>query len=142
MGSKNVMNKLNTNALRQLADDIDEYGVEGTIERWEWQRRDGTMKNCTALPPTCRILYGGVRRKPKTIIVNGVEVPEPLREVAEGQIVWLANFIYRKPMQLCMANVMRKERWLCQGLLHATEEAAQKHMDALTLPSRVNGGES
>jgi hypothetical protein len=135
--------KLNTDALRQLADDIDEYGEEGAIERWEWQPMlTGEWTYCTTLPTTYRILEGKARRKPQTIIVNGVEVPEPLRELNLGQKCWLAANTNREPYRFTCQGLECEQLWLLRGYLHATKKAAQKHMDALKLPSRVDGGKS
>jgi len=133
------MNELNTNALRQLADDIDKYGELATIERWEWRPRfPDEWTDCAALPSTYRILEGWARRKPQTITVNGVEVPEPLREVSDEQVVWTASPVSASPWRITYKGFRSQYFLLRLGLLHATKEAAQKHMDAMTLPSRMD----
>lgn len=73
------------------------------------------------------------RRKPRTININGHEVPEPEREVLkEGSTYWVARFEYEL---LCDYYTWRNDeldyRWLKRGLIHLTEDAAVTHAKAL-----------
>ena len=71
------------------------------------------------------------------IIVNGIEVPEPVREALEvGQRYWLAD-----PTSI---TFHKKTYWgdddidiriLNRGLIHLTEEAAVAHAKAMLAPS-------
>jgi hypothetical protein len=73
------------------------------------------------------------RRKPKTININGFEVPEPLREYPEvGTVIFLAS------TNCTMGNNHSKWRndytyleWLEKGIVHLTSEAAQEHINAI-----------
>ena len=73
------------------------------------------------------------------IVVNGIQVPEPVREGLEkDQHYWLAN-----PMQCYISEGLwtptdTETRWLSLGLIHLTKEAAQTHIDAMLLPSRTD----
>ena len=75
--------------------------------------------------------------EPKYIVVNGIQVPEPVRGGLEkDQHYWLAN-----PMQCYISEGLwtptdTEIRWLSLGLIHLTREAAQVHIDAMLLPSR------
>lgn len=72
--------------------------------------------------------------KPRTITVNGVEVPEPLRvEPKLNDMVWA---IYSDgPLECSYSDAFTIE--FNNGAIHSTKEAAQAHYDALWLPSRV-----
>ena len=75
------------------------------------------------------------RRKPKTVSINGIEVPEPVREPLEdGQEYWLAD-TSTSNASMTRGCVWRGDgydyKWLAAGLIHLSEEAAQTHIDAL-----------
>ena len=78
--------------------------------------------------------------EPKYIIVNGVNVPEPVREpLEEGQSYWLVECYMRKFSEMDWHNSPHHKRWLLSlGLIHLTKEAAQTHIDAMLLPSRTD----
>ena len=77
--------------------------------------------------------------EPKYIVVNGIRVPEPVRERLEDrQLYWLAD-----PTQHCTYSGLwtattTELYWLSLGLIHLTKEAAQTHIDAMLLPSRTD----
>ena len=83
---------------------------------------------------------GIYRAKPApapTIIVNGIEVPEPVREELEkGCRYWLANptspYLYS---ELCWGGDDTDRRWLSRGLIHLNEAAAVAHTKAMLAPS-------
>lgn len=73
------------------------------------------------------------RRKPRTITVNGFEVPEPLRVMPEvdGEY-FLADpagngFLHQFFWRDCATDNL----WLERGLLHSTKEAAIAHAKAM-----------
>ena len=80
------------------------------------------------------------RRKPKTITVNGIEVPEPIRETpAMGDKYYLVNpAAFTLITHNSWANDPYDTQWLNKGLLHLTEEAAFAHAKALLAPSQRN----
>jgi hypothetical protein len=69
----------------------------------------------------------GIRIKPKTININGYEVPEPLREEPKhGTLVWGATW-----SNMCTLYTNEYRDFLSNGFLHLTEEAATTHRMAL-----------
>jgi hypothetical protein len=84
------------------------------------------------------------RRKPKTILINGYEVPEHLRVAPEeGTVVFAVSILDATPTfkfvytGSCVTHV----RMLNSGVLHLTSEAAQLHAKALlsftTVPEQL-----
>lgn len=79
-------------------------------------------------------------RKPRTININGVEVPEPEKEfLEEGKKYWLAI-----PTDLDLARkiIWKGDKydllWLERGFIHRTKEDAVAHAEALI---EASGGE-
>lgn len=73
------------------------------------------------------------RRKPKTININGFEVPEPVRKpLQECEIYWVADNV--RP-ELSDYYMWRGDKFdqeaLSRGIIHRTKEAAQQHAKAL-----------
>lgn len=77
-------------------------------------------------------LYGSchdwkVRIKQKTVMFNGIELPEPLKEMpAKYQTIYLADPANKSfyASYVCNDAALFIERWLKQGLLHANKENA------------------
>ena len=80
------------------------------------------------------------RRKPKTITVNGIEVPEPIREEPKvGELYFVVNLsAFTLVTSNTWANDVYDIEWFKRGLLHFTEEAAIAHTEALLAPSQRN----
>lgn len=101
------------------------YGTYGDEEDW----RD--LEN----NPKWNSNYNYRRKavKPKTININGYEVPEPLQNAPEdGTVYWypiIDNFDVSCSPYYChyQTDINR----LKNGLVHLTQEAAQKHLEAL-----------
>lgn len=75
------------------------------------------------------------RIKPKPIIINGIEIPEPLRyKPSYNDIFYVVSSdgIYKVRNTLDNYNVEFKN-----GALHATKKAAQAHYDAIWAPTRL-----
>lgn len=74
-----------------------------------------------------------VRIKPKTININGHEVPEPVREPLEkGQEYWVLELTNKERCcRLVWRNDHMDNRILERGLIHLSEEAALAHARAL-----------
>jgi len=73
------------------------------------------------------------RRKPRTININGHEVPEPMREKPPyGAYYWVADLRYEvSPVQYVWEAHESDKKWLRAGLCHSTKEAAEAHARAL-----------
>ena len=71
------------------------------------------------------------RRKPKVILINGHEVPEPCREPLQvGEMYWVVSLI-RGATSLLWQDDDFDNSYLENGFIHLTKEAAEKHFDAL-----------
>lgn len=75
------------------------------------------------------------RRKPKTVIINGVEVTAPIDTVALGypDKVWGFNLTFN--------SVYSTTGHTKRGLFWATEEGAQKALDAMLIPFKESDNE-
>ena len=72
-----------------------------------------------------------------TIIVKGIEVPEPVREALEvGQGYWVADVITTElSLSIRWYGDKNDRERLDRGLIHLTEEAAVAHAKAMLAPS-------
>lgn len=120
------------------ADKMAEYALDAQEttkpwERWEMACRDGAWAAPTAEMAFFANMY--YRRKPRTININGFEVPEPLRTCpAEGTKVWVVTLVSEEGgVQLFDAQPYSKPfaRLVERGLCHLNEDSAKAHADAL-----------
>lgn len=101
-------------------------------ERWERRYKGDehweSLKCCPTWIPLTEY-----RRKPRTININGFEVPEPVREPLQD---WQKYFI----PSLASDNGIDchtwhgdeyDDKWLAKGIIHLTKEAAETHAKAL-----------
>ena len=71
------------------------------------------------------------RRKPKVILINGHEVPEPHRTpLKDGEVYW-ALTLFSGAISLRWAGYHFDNSYLENGFVHLTKEAAEKHFNAL-----------
>ena len=71
------------------------------------------------------------RRKPKVILINGHEVPEPHRTpLKDGEEYWVLS-PFSKVITLHWQDDRIDNHYLENGFIHLTKEAAEKHFDAL-----------
>lgn len=72
------------------------------------------------------------KRKPRTININGYEVPEPVRSKPEsGAEVFMVNLNNSQPVTVTFFIADVDTPALKHGLLHTTREAAELHAKAL-----------
>ena len=70
--------------------------------------------------------------KPRTININGYEVPEPMRvKPRKGELYYIAYLTDVKVESFMFTDSTIENRWLEQGLLHRTKKAAELHLEAL-----------
>jgi hypothetical protein len=70
--------------------------------------------------------------KPRTININGYEVPEPIRVRPEaGEVYYVVRLPDSHITKYAFYNGHPETTWLSQGLLHKTREAAELHLEAL-----------
>ena len=100
-------------------------------ERWECSDDLVTWSPLTTHPSWVDWLK--YRRKPRTIMINGIEVPEPVREkLNDGQRHWIVDITQDELVQLQhWVDDHLDARFLERGLIHLTEENARKHAEAL-----------
>ena len=116
--------------MAQYAEDARE--TETPWERWEITTADSrpwkTMREHPMWYPDNKY-----RRKPRTITINGREVPEPMRDVPEfGQECYIVAMENQPPFEwVTWDNGEFDRRWLSRGLVHSTKEAAIAHAEAL-----------
>ena len=99
-------------------------------ERWEILTNYDEWKGLSANPLWCD--RNDYRRKPKTININGFEVPEPFRGRLElTQKYWVIAVSSRCALfnSWCASDLERY--WMAAGLIHLTKEAAELHRKAL-----------
>ena len=72
------------------------------------------------------------RRKPKVILINGHEVPEPCRTPLEiDDMYWTFAFIKGGVTNFYWSDDSEERNALNNGFIHLTKEAAEKHLNAL-----------
>lgn len=79
------------------------------------------------------------RRKPKTININGFEVPEPMREEPKQGTQYFTPYLWGHPETYCWNGRYVDKAYLELGLAHATYEAAEIHGKALRSFTEVKG---
>lgn len=85
------------------------------------------------------LLYRFKPAEPKYIVVNGIQVPEPVREpLKNDQNYWVADPSAYDIYGGWWASKALEIQCLSRGLIHLTREAAQTHIDAMLLPSRTD----
>ena len=110
-------------------------------ERWEFKGSDNGFNGCLKHPEWREDFE--YRRKPKTITVNGIKVPEPAREAPKmREKFFLVNLASPTLVnEYLWSNHSYDNEWLNKGLVHPTEEAAIAHAKAMLLPSQRNQSE-
>lgn len=106
-------------------------------ERWEVKRADRENWLNMSNHPAWISDYN-YRRKPQTILVNGIEVPEPVRKpLKESETYWLAVPTNRnRAVSIVWIDDKDDEYALQCGLIHLTKEAAVLHAEAMLKPSK------
>jgi hypothetical protein len=122
--------KNDRDVLQALLDGETIQHIEKDIIGCEWYMKDDNIVRTTpsfTLHPRPSTF---IRIKPKTININGYEVPEPLREEPEeGMVVYCASWAEPGKSSYYSSNF---RDFLDEGLLHLTSEAAILHRRALT----------
>ena len=71
------------------------------------------------------------RRKPKVILINGHEVPEPHRTpLQDSEYYWVPD-IFTGATRYGWQDDDEDNNYLRNGFIHLTREAAEKHFNAL-----------
>ena len=81
------------------------------------------------------------RHKPRTVNINGFEVPEPVRSPLENGTIYYISYISAPDDALAWECRWRSDKYdfnyLKKGIVHLVEEAAIKHAEALLSFTRI-----
>jgi len=135
-------NATTTSLLREIADAARQNPEEGFME-FEWAEGRKPFKiNDDGWAELCRRAADPgytVRRRPRTIAIGGVKVPEPMREPPPVETeYWIADPFRSKAHREYWDGFGFEYEWLRRGFCHLTKEAAETHARALIIAS---GGE-
>ena len=122
------MGHMHAAAMAEYAKDATETDMPW--ERWEVSYPDSDrFRNLLGNPDWAT--NRKYRRKPKVILINGYEVPEPCRTPLEiGEVYWTFTFS-DGAINLTWLSDAEDNRYLRNGFIHLTKEAAEKHFNAL-----------
>ena len=122
------MGHIHAAAMAEYAKDAAE--TDKPWERWEASLEEEEMYFVLESNPEWGqdIKY---RRKPKVILINGHEVPEPHRTpLKDGEVYW-ALTLFSSATSLRWKDDDFDNSYLENGFIHLTKEAAEKHFNAL-----------
>lgn len=122
--------------LRAIADGEPLENFELKTHKWsddEWRNASNGLTVLLLAPGEWQ-----VRRKPRTIRIGDMDVPEPMREaLTVGTPYWVTGFSGCPSFSSVWGGSDYEVRWLASGGCHLTYEAAELHRKALIL---VSGG--
>ena len=132
------MNRPHPHAASMLLYAEDAAETDKPWERWEFKSGDTGFNGCLKHPEWND--HFEYHRKPKTITVNGIEVPEPIREELKNiERYYLAYPISEELYsEYYWTGAKPDKLWLEKGLIHSTREAAIAHAKAMLAPSQRN----
>lgn len=101
-------------------------------KKWQGRLHEKAVWKDLKRPPSFEE-WNEYRRKPQVIIINGIEVPEPvLYPLKTGEKYWVVDTnsqVYNEELDWKDSSLDR--RFLERGLIHRTEDAAELHAKAL-----------
>ena len=102
-----------------------------------WERfHNGIWRDCPAPVWHSGTVYRAKPAPKPTIIVNGIEVPEPVREGLETNAeYWLADPTLMPSYKRRWDGFPVEIKWLNSGLIHQSKDAADAHAKAMLAPS-------
>lgn len=120
--------------IREFSRLADEH--ERPWEFIQWQAEaDDNWHSCREPPKWCT--HNEYRLKPRTITVNGIEVPAPERVAPIfGTPYYTPSTITCELTQCVWDRSALDQIRMDAGLIHLTKEAAQAHLDAMLKPGR------
>ena len=123
------MGHIHAAAMAEYAKDAAETDMPW--ERWEVSMTDSGDEYRNLLGHPCWAVTRKYRRKPKTILINGHEAPEPCRTpLKDGEVYWTISIVGGSTSSLWQGDVI-DFGCLENGFIHLTKEAAVKHFNAL-----------
>ena len=123
------MGHIHAAAMAEYAKDAAETDMPW--ERWEVSLTESGDEYRYLLRHPDWVVTRKYRRKPKTILINGHKVPEPHRTpLKDGDVYWTFTFA-DGAIALRWLSDAEDNRYLRNGFVHLTKEAAEKHFNAL-----------
>ncbi len=123
------MGHIHAAAMAEYAKDAAETDMPW--ERWEISMTESGDEYRNLLGHPDWAVTRKYRRKPKTILINGHEVPEPHRTpLNDGEVYWALS-LFSGATSLSWADYDFDNSYLENGFIHLTKEAAEKHFNAL-----------
>ena len=121
------MGHIHAAAMAEYAKDAAE--TDKPWERWEFCHKRGEYQSLSSHPEW--VVDNGYRRKPKVILINGHEVPEPHRTPLQDYEYYWAPNIFTGTTRYRWQDDDEDNSYLRNGFIHLTKEAAEKHFNAL-----------
>ena len=123
------MGHIHAAAMAEYAKDAAETDMPW--ERWEFSMNSQDYKSLHKHPSWGE--SNKYRRKPKTILINGHEVPEPCRTPLDiDDEYWTFIFFAEEGViHFYWADDIEERNAFKNGFIHLTKEAAEKHFNAL-----------
>ena len=123
------MGHIHAAAMAEYAKDAAETDMPW--ERWEISMTESGDEYRNLLGHPDWAVTRKYRRKPKVILINGHEVPEPHRiPLKDGEVYWALSLV-RGTTSLRWLDDDIDTSYLKNGFVHLTQEAAKKHFNAL-----------
>ena len=125
------MGHIHAAAMAEYAKDAAETDMPW--ERWEVSLAESGDEYRNLLGHPDWAVTRKYRRKPKVILINGHEVPEPCRTPLDiDDVYWTFTFFAEECVtQFCWSDDIEEITALKNGFIHLTKEAAEKHFNAL-----------
>lgn len=109
---------------------VNEYWLDKQDGRIYYRNtKKGTFTyRCNGIPT-----FDKLRVKPKTININGIEVPEPAKDLKIGDRYWVPNLGVEREraIEYIFDHSYRSDTHRDMGFAHRTKEAAELHAQAL-----------
>ena len=122
------MGHIHAAAMAEYAKDAAETDMPW--ERWEFCHMRGEYSSLHGHPEW--VEDNEYRRKAKTILINGHEVPEPCRTpLGIGDAYWTFTFFFAGVIEVYWNSDSEDHNAFKNGFIHLTKEAAEKHFNAL-----------
>ena len=123
------MGHIHAELMVQYAEDAAETDMPW--ERWEISLAESGDEYRNLLGHPDWAVTRKYRRKPKVILINGHEVPEPCRTpLKDGEVYWIISIVGGSTSSLWQSDGI-DFGCLENGFIHLTKEAAEKHFNAL-----------
>jgi hypothetical protein len=118
-------------SMKLFIEDVEQFGTDAHTH-WRFRIRGGSSwRRCKGMPRWSPALE--YSRVPKTILINGRDVPEPARTRPDhGLDYWVPSLLHsERVLGYVWKDDEMDRRWFAAGFIHLTREAAVAHAEAL-----------